>query len=722
MSIFEHARWKIFNPAQHPLKHDASDFSYLNPRLDGITRLSDAIDYIVAVLYPNYQGTVANPAALPATGDPNDYYIVSDDGDGAAAGYIWSVIDNVGQWVKRYDMDWAAEPILAEAVNRTLPLYVQKYGVDDKDASGVTVAGLYAGQSVYGGASSGTNLTLRANAGDSGGGRTGFVQVDDPFRPAIDSTFDLGTNAIRWATTYTDSLVTGTLTATSGSVTDSSGAISFGDENLSTTGTLASGALTVTGAAAVSTTLTVNSGGSALTLAAGSITSATGAISFNDENLSTTGTLASGNHTVASDLLLATGSITSSSGAISFGDENLSTTGTLAAGAISGTRLDIDNIRVDGNTISSQDLNGAIAINPNGTGLVTIGTSLTVASSITATSGNITASSGSVRGGNIELSANQVAAANANGSVALVPNGTGKVTAGAHTVPSATATYDLGGTGEIWRSVYLGTSITNGTTAITMTDLLTLRSVPYRDAARTQSAQAGDTIFWDGSQWLAGHPDTEINHGEVTGLSDDDHPQYVAKDGRSGGQTVHGGTDASDSLVLESTFHATKGTIKAKSSLVAFTDASYGGGVWSGADVGGTANNFRHVYTKGEFKGFRFENYTVATLPSASAANVGRAVYTSDTKKIYLDTGGTWTLAGVGKYLSDTVWDGSTTTQTFTVSASLADAREAIWQLKDNSNNFETLYTKIEAISATQVRVTTNVALPAGSYRLIGIE
>jgi hypothetical protein len=722
MSIYEHSRWKIFNPAQHPLKHDASDFAYLNGRLPGITLLSDAIDYIVAVLYPNYIATVATPAALPGAANPNDYYIVSDDGDGSAAGYIWSVIDNVGQWVKRYDMDWAAEPILAEAVNRTLPLYVHKYGIDDKDATGTTVAGLYAGQSIYGGASSGTNLTLRANAGDSGGGRTGFVQVDDQFRPAVDSTFDLGTTAIRWATTYTDTLVTGTLTATSGSITDSSGAISFGDENLATTGTLASGALTVTGAASVSTTLAVNSGGNVLTLAAGSITSATGAISFNDENLSTTGTVASGNHTVSGDLLLASGSITSSSGAISFNDENLSTTGTLAAGAISGTRLDIDNIRIDGNTVSSQDVNGNIALSPNGTGLVTVGTSLTVASSITATAGNITASAGSVRGGNIELSANQVAAANANGGIALVPNGTGKVTAGSHVAPTANASYDLGGTGEVWRSLYLGTSITNGTNTFTMADLLSLRSVPYRDAARTQGAQAGDTIFWDGSQWLAGHPDTEIDHGEVTGLSDDDHPQYVAKDGRSGGQTVHGGTDASDSLVLESTFHATKGTIKAKSSLVAFTDASYGGGVWSGADLGGTANNFRHVFSKGEFKGFRFENYTVATLPSASAANVGRAVFTTDTKKVYLDTGGTWTVAGLGKYVSDTAWDGSTTQQTFNVSASLADAREAIWQLKDNSNNFEIIYAKIEAISATQVRVTTNVALPAGSYKLVGIE
>ena len=42
-------------------------------------------------------------------------------------------------------------------------------------------------------------------------------------------------------------VVAGNLTLTNGSITDSSGAISFGDENVSTTGTLGSGAITSTG-------------------------------------------------------------------------------------------------------------------------------------------------------------------------------------------------------------------------------------------------------------------------------------------------------------------------------------------------------------------------------------------------------------------------------------------------------------------------------------------
>jgi len=65
-----------------------------------------------------------------------------------------------------------------------------------------------------------------------------------------DSTDDLGTTSVRWANLYVDDVVAtttvkpGTLVLASGSITDTSGAITFGNENLVTTGTLGSGALT----------------------------------------------------------------------------------------------------------------------------------------------------------------------------------------------------------------------------------------------------------------------------------------------------------------------------------------------------------------------------------------------------------------------------------------------------------------------------------------------
>ena len=51
------------------------------------------------------------------------------------------------------------------------------------------------------------------------------------------------------------------------------------------------------------------------------------------------------------------------------------------------------------------------------------------------------------------------------------------------------------------------------------------------------------------------------DHGELTGLTDDDHSIYALLAGRSGGQTLIGGTGSGDDLTLQSTNHATKGSI-----------------------------------------------------------------------------------------------------------------------------------------------------------------
>ena len=52
-----------------------------------------------------------------------------------------------------------------------------------------------------------------------------------------------------------------------------------------------------------------------------------------------------------------------------------------------------------------------------------------------------------------------------------------------------------------------------------------------------------------------------IDHGGLSGLTDDDHPQYFLLAGRSGGQIAIGGTVASNNLTLNSTSNATKGNI-----------------------------------------------------------------------------------------------------------------------------------------------------------------
>lgn len=52
------------------------------------------------------------------------------------------------------------------------------------------------------------------------------------------------------------------------------------------------------------------------------------------------------------------------------------------------------------------------------------------------------------------------------------------------------------------------------------------------------------------------------DHGALTGLLDDDHTIYALLAGRAGGQTLSGGTAASETLTLNSTSHATKGGVQ----------------------------------------------------------------------------------------------------------------------------------------------------------------
>lgn len=92
------------------------------------------------------------------------------------------------------------------------------------------------------------------------------------------------------------------------------------------------------------------------------ITSDTGAISLGDDNLSTTGTMSAATGSTFGNLTLADGSITDSSGAISFGNENLSTTGTLNAGNSS-----LGNTALNGTLKSIQSSYTALQVGNNST-------------------------------------------------------------------------------------------------------------------------------------------------------------------------------------------------------------------------------------------------------------------------------------------------------------------------------------------------------------------
>ena len=253
----------------------------------------------------------------------------------------------------------------------------------------------------------------------------------------VDGTLNVSGAANTGTLTAATGSTFGNLTLGNGSITDSSGAISFGNENLSTTGTLVVGNVTLSSGSIVdssgaisfgnenlTSSGTINSGSGStignLTLANGSITDSSGAISFGNENLTTTGTISGATGSTLGNLTLGNGSITDSSGEISFGNENLTTTGTLDVGGLAtvgslnvtgaltfgGGGIIVDNLVLNDNTISSSS-NADINLTPGGTGSVIIN-SLTVDS-------------------NISIADNEIKTTQSNSDLVITPSGSGQV-------------------------------------------------------------------------------------------------------------------------------------------------------------------------------------------------------------------------------------------------------------------------------------------------------
>ena len=172
--------------------------------------------------------------------------------------------------------------------------------------------------------------------------------------PAGSGTVTIGSNlSISGTVSASTGSTIGNLTLANGSITDSSGAISFGNENITTTGTLASGNQTVTGTVTASGAIT---GGSLVidttTINAATITDSTGAISFGDENLSTTGTFSAGNSTSQQHVFtgtvfstaVSTGTVNTA--AITSGSNNDITVTPGGTGAVSYTHLTLPTKRI----------------------------------------------------------------------------------------------------------------------------------------------------------------------------------------------------------------------------------------------------------------------------------------------------------------------------------------------------------------------------------------
>lgn len=704
--IFNHHRFQIWNQNQHPFVHNMSDFGYANPNLPNVTNMQGALDYLIAVIYPNAKPAVATPANLPLTGNTlADYRVVNDDGDGRSAGYRWEQREGEAtpSWHKIYDVDWSTDSILSAWQNQTLAFYVQKIGHDDADPSGTPISGLYAGQTIYGGKSANTNLTLSANSGDGAGAQTGFVQVTDDFRPAIDSDLELGTTTYRWLKLWSDAATIDTMTITSGSIVDTTGEIDFGSSDLVTGGDVTSGTMTIGN---------------------GVITDTTGEVDFVDNDIRTTGDvyadqlfltggLALPSGSQIADFTFTDGNIACATATVSLNALNLTTTGNATC-----TILNAGQCQINLNTLTAVGTDKSLNIFATGTGKINLGNETRLQSPLYVTNSFVTISGtgSSLTVDNLVLDGNNISSGT---GINLLTAGA-SVVSGGSILPTTDITYDLGSSSYKFKDIYLSFygSIRTEFVNIPIQSLSTLRFIRFRDITQTQPAQVGDSLFYDGSNWLASAPDTEIAHGSLSGLTTGDagHTQFALLAGRAGGQSLVGGTDAGESLDLESTSNASKGYVQVKSVLRPFTDASYTT-EWAGTDLGHSSKRWKDVYSVGQFKGFRFEN--VDTLPSTSSSTPGKAYYLTTDQNLYIDTGLTVKQVGGSRVYYDTSWNGTDITKDITVSG--VDARFAQWQLKDNSNDFEIMYVSIKTTSATNVRITVGSPLPAGTYRLVGV-
>lgn len=714
MSGHDHTRFKVISAAQHLYEHELTEFAYSHPAFPAINATAgSALDYLYNTLNPNILPQVATPADLPTGLDtPNvgdvtptlrDTRIVMDDGDGKAAQYAFIKNDGdaVASWKKVGDIDWGMGSVISGLMDQTQYLYYWKHGATDYDsATELAYTGVLAGQHLYGGDLANQHLTLHANNGDAPGVHTGFIQFDDDARPVIDLTYDLGTATDRFKTVFAGTAVigTGTMTITSngatGTITDTSGLISFDDENLITTGNAQATILTATDK------VVVDDATDSTTLDIGTLVSSTGQISFDDENLLTTGTLASGVATIDSTLEISTGLIKDTTGTISFDDEDLVTTGDVTAEIGTFGSGIIDSLVLDANKVTVGPLNTDLEIAGNGTGKVDVTSSM-------ATLGLTTIGTHDISGELIvdDLTFNDD----------VITSGTGIVFVDSDIRPLTNADKDLGSLLFSFQNIFLTGRIYTATESILLDDLMNFKNNPFRDVARTQAAQPGDVLFYNGNEWLASAPDTEIDHTALSNLTggvdgDGGHSQLVMLDGRSGGQNITGGTAIAEGLIL----------VNNPIDNIGFGIQPFGIDPIGTVALGSNGGKFTDLYMTGQLKGSRLENGTKAAIDALfSPAEIGRIAYGTDTKFAYINNGSEFKKIGNNSY--NTVHTNIILSAAVNVSSKVDDARNCIWQLCDIANDEEVMGVVIKK-TATTVTITNSVALPVGNYRLIGIE
>ena len=152
--------------------------------------------------------------------------------------------------------------------------------------------------------------------------------------------------------------------------------------------------------------------------------------------------------------------------------------------AITG-RADVDNLRIDANSITAQNSNGGITLNPNGTGTVTInGTFVGVTNTLSANK---------VETDQIAIEGNEITTANSNANLELSANGSGKVTISGLSYPTSDGT-----NGQVLT--------TNGSGVLTFTD----KTTDTTDVVSDTTPQLGGDLDVNGQKIISARSNEQI--------------------------------------------------------------------------------------------------------------------------------------------------------------------------------------------------------------------
>jgi hypothetical protein len=144
------------------------------------------------------------------------------------------------------------------------------------------------------------------------------------------------------------------------------------------------------------------------------------------------------------------------------------------------SRLQIDDLQLQGNTISTTVSNSSIELDPNGSGTVNIIANTNITGNLVVT-GNINATGNVVIGGNIQI------------GDALTDNIVINASIKSDLVPETDNTYDLGSAAYRWRAVYTGTLYTSSLAVPSMD----IGNLMFRDNEITTTT--GQDLYIDGN-------------------------------------------------------------------------------------------------------------------------------------------------------------------------------------------------------------------------------